>query len=94
MQVKWLRKALANLEDEANYIAQDSPSAAARFIETIFATAQQLSDFPALGRQGRVAGTRELVISDFPYIVPYRARGQKVEILRVFHTARIPPSAW
>lgn len=94
MQVKWLHKALANLEDEAAYIAQDNPAAAARFIETVFTTVAQLTDYPALGRQGRVAGTRELVISDFPYVVPYRVRGQNVEILRIFHTARMPPSAW
>lgn len=94
MRVKWLRKALANLEDEAAYIAQDNPAAAARFIETVFTAVAQLTDYPALGRQGRVTGTRELVISDFPYVVPYRVRGQNVEILRIFHTARMPPSAW
>ena len=94
MQLKWLRKALANLEDEAAYIAQDNPAAAARFIETVFTAVDHLTDYPALGCQGRVAGTRELVISDFPYVVPYRVRGQNVEILRVFHTARMPPSAW
>lgn len=40
------------------------------------------------------SGTRELLVADFLYIIPYRARGQNVEILRVFHTARMPPSAW
>ena len=28
MQVKWLRKALQNLDDEAEYIAQEDPAAA------------------------------------------------------------------
>lgn len=94
MQVKWLRKALANVEDEAAYIAQENPAAAVRFVETVFAAVAQLADYPALGRPGRVSGTRELVIADFPYIIPYRVRGQNVEILRVFHTARMPPSVW
>jgi len=43
---------------------------------------------PALGRAGRVAGTRELVVAGTPYVVPYRVRGEAVEILRVFHAAR------
>lgn len=41
-----------------------------------------------MGRAGRVAGTRELVVADTPYIIPYRVRGDAVEILRVFHAAR------
>jgi len=43
---------------------------------------------PAMGRAGRVAGTRELVVAETPYIIPYRVRGDAVEILRVFHAAR------
>jgi toxin ParE1/3/4 len=35
-----------------------------------------------------VPGTRELVVTRFPYILPYRVREQAVEILRVFHTSR------
>jgi plasmid stabilization system protein ParE len=39
---------------------------------------------PASGRSGRVPGTRELVISGTPYVVPYSVHGETVEILRVF----------
>ena len=42
--------------------------------------------------RGRIAGTRELVISRFPYLIPYRVRGGSAEILRVFHTARQWPT--
>jgi len=38
--------------------------------------------------QGRVPGTRELVVTGTPYIVAYRVRDETVEILRVFHAAR------
>jgi len=31
-----------------------------------------LADHPAMGRPGRIAGTRELVIVRYPYIVAYR----------------------
>jgi addiction module RelE/StbE family toxin len=88
VRVRWLRKALANLEAEADYIAQDNPAAANRIVQSVFHAVSLLRKNPALGRSGRVAGTRELVVSGTPYIVPYRVRGDTVEILRVFHGAR------
>ncbi len=92
MHVKWTRTALANLDEEAAYIAQHNPQAAVDIVERIEKAVQLLTDFPAMGRPGRVPGTRELVVNETPYIVPYRVRGQTVHILRVFHTARKWPS--
>jgi toxin ParE1/3/4 len=46
------------------------------------------ADYSNLGRTGRVAGTRELVIAGLPYIVPYYLKGQEVRILAVMHAAR------
>lgn len=92
MHGKWTRTALANLDEEAAYIAQQNPQAASDMVERIEKAVQLLADFPAMGRPGRVSGTRELVVPDTPYIVPYRVRGQTVHILRVFHTSRKWPS--
>jgi len=88
LRVRWLQTALANLEAHAQYIARDNPAAARRVVAAIERAAAQLADYPALGRPGRVEGTRELVVHGTPYIVPYRVRGQTVQILRVFHAAR------
>jgi len=88
MRVRWLRKALQNLADEAEYIASDNPAAAARIVARIAEAVERLSSFPAMGRPGRVVGTRELVVTGTPYIIPYRVRGGDVEILRVFHAVR------
>lgn len=88
MQLKWLRQALRNLDEEAAYIAQDSLSSAAEFVAHVMQSARMLAEHPHMGRPGRVPGTRELVVTRFPYILPYRMRAQTVEILRVFHTAR------
>ncbi len=84
MRVRWLRRALRNLEEEAEYIARDDPNAAARIVDRIATSVERLGTHPASGRIGRVPGTRELVVSGTPYIVPYRVRGETVEILRVF----------
>lgn len=88
MRVRWLRTALANLDAEAEYIAEDNPAAAGRTVQRILRAVKLLGKNPAMGRAGRVAGTRELVVVGTPYILPYRVRGEAVEILRVFHTAR------
>lgn len=88
MRVRWLRTALANLNAEAEYIARDNPEAASRVVDAIVTAVERLAEFPAMGRAGRVPGTRELVVADTPYVIPYRVRAGSVEVLRVFHAAR------
>jgi len=94
VHVKWLRTALASLEAEAEYIARDNPAAAGHVVDLIVKAVNQLTDSPAIGRPGRVAGTRELVIPGTPYIVPYRVRAGYVEVLRIFHGSRRWPTSF
>jgi len=94
LEIVWLRKALLNLDEEATYIAQDNPQAAQQFVARIVRAIDLLSHQPGLGRPGRVHGTRELPVTDTHYLVPYRVRGRHIQILRVFHTSRKPPSQW
>ncbi|MGH9660026.1 MAG: type II toxin-antitoxin system RelE/ParE family toxin, partial [Bryobacteraceae bacterium] len=47
-----------------------------------------LASQPQMGRPGRVLGTRELVVPDTPYIIPYRVRGERLELIAVFHGAQ------
>jgi len=92
--IRWLRKALRNLDEEASYIARDDVKAAPLVVERIVAAVATLADQPGLGRPGRVPGTRELVVSKTRYVVPYRVRGETIEILRVFHSSRRLPETW
>ena len=96
MRVKWLNRALQNLEDEAAYIAQDDPKAARIVVQRIFNQVDRLADNPASGRPGRIHGTRELVVLNTRYIIPYRVRPRldQIEILRVFHASRKLPARW
>jgi addiction module RelE/StbE family toxin len=91
MIVRYLREAHDDLEQIAEYIAQDNPEAAIRVVERIRASVELLAGFPALGRQGRLAGTRELVIARLPSIVPYSVRGNEVVVIRVLHQAQAWP---
>jgi plasmid stabilization system protein ParE len=94
MRIRWLRKALRNLDEEVTYIAAEDVAAARLVARRIFEGVERLVDQPSAGRPGRVPGTRELVVRNTRYIVPYRARGDAVEILRVFHTSRRLPTRW
>ena len=82
MRVRWLRKALRNLDDEATYIAADDTAAARLVVQRVLAAVAMLAEQPGLGRPGRVPGTRELIVAKTRYIVPYRVRGETVEVLR------------
>lgn len=92
--IRWLPRALENLESELQRVAQVNEAAAKRIAAVVKSRTDNLVHFPDSGRPGRVPGTRELVIAEFPYIVPYRVRGNVVEILRFFHTSQKPPKHW
>ncbi|MGB2817995.1 MAG: type II toxin-antitoxin system RelE/ParE family toxin [Burkholderiaceae bacterium] len=94
MQVRWLRTALRNLEDEAAYIAADDPAAARLVVGRVLHAVGQLAEQPSLGRPGRVPGTRELVVAGTRFLVPYRVKRDAIEILRIFHTSRKLPTHW
>ncbi len=93
-RIKWLKKALKNFDDEVSYIASDDPAAARLVARRITDAVAVLATQPAIGRPGRVSGTRELFVPKTRYLIPYRARRGVVEILRVFHASRRPPKRW
>jgi len=76
------------LEEIHERIAADNVAAAARTLLRIRTAVERLSAMPAIGRPGRVPNTRELVISGTPYIVPYRVRGDIVQIITILHSAQ------
>jgi len=94
MRVRWLRTALANVDEEAAHIAADDLAAAQAVVQRVLDAVALLERQPNLGRPGRVPGTRELVVPKTRYIVPYRVRADVIEILRVFHTSRRLPAHW
>ena len=91
MKIKWVRLALTDLDEAAAFISQDNPQAAKRIVKRIRDAVRLLSDQPDAGRPGRVHGTRELVIADTPFILPYRVVQNTVQILRVLHGSRSWP---
>ncbi|MGI8772560.1 MAG: type II toxin-antitoxin system RelE/ParE family toxin [Acidobacteriaceae bacterium] len=85
MRIVWSRRAIQHLVAIRAYIGRDSQTAAQSLVLQIVGSVEQLRQYPNAGRAGRVKGTRELVISATPYIVPYRIRQTSIEIIAVFH---------
>ncbi|WP_214474471.1 type II toxin-antitoxin system RelE/ParE family toxin [Mesorhizobium sp. dw_380] len=86
--IRWTKRALRRLDEIGAHIEKDSPEAAARVIARILSATELLTQQPAMGRVGRIKATRELVLADIPYIVPYRVSRDVVEILTVMHAAQ------
>ena len=85
MKVLWSRRALHHLVDIRQHIERDSEQNAALVATRILKAVDLLQSHPEIGRTGRVVGTRELVVPETPYVIPYRVRGQRLELIAVFH---------
>lgn len=88
MILVWLPSANVTRDAQLGYIAQDSFLAAIDQDAEIEKQVDMLLDPPNMGRLGRVKTTRELVIGRTSFIVAYRVKGQRIEILRVLHGAQ------
>ncbi len=89
--VVWLDDAAEDLDDLLDHIEKESPRAALAMAHAIRRGANEiLTKHPAIGRKGRVTGTREFVIARTPFIMVYRIRSKarRIEILRVPHGAQ------
>ena len=68
--------------------AEHNRTEEARAMERIVNATRRLEAFPNSCPSGKVEGTRDLVVPGFPYVIVYRVVSDRVEILRVFHTAQ------
>ncbi|HKH98041.1 MAG TPA: type II toxin-antitoxin system RelE/ParE family toxin [Candidatus Sulfotelmatobacter sp.] len=93
--IEWTEQALRQLDQAHDYIAlSNSEEVAERITTLIVTTIQQLAAFPMSGRPGRVPGTRELVISNTPFIAAYAIAHDRIVILAIYHGAQQWPEAF
>ncbi len=86
MQIDWTEQALADLAEIEHYIEQGRPAAAQLVAAHLVSSVEHLAEFPQLGGRGRRPGTRNLIIP--PYVISYRVRSQRLEILSIWHGRR------
>lgn len=88
-KVKFSASSLKDLKSIQEYICENNREAAKEIVAHIIEKIETvIVPNPGAGRAGRVLRTRELVISKYPYIVPYQVREDVIYILRVLHTSR------
>lgn len=93
--VEWTDEALQQLDRAHDYITlSNSEAVADRITEHVFVTVQQFSRFPTSGRVGRVSGTRELVLSNTPFVVAYAIHRDRILVLATYHGAQRWPEAF
>ncbi|HYG74558.1 MAG TPA: type II toxin-antitoxin system RelE/ParE family toxin [Planctomycetota bacterium] len=89
-----LPRALQDLLDTADYIHDENPEAAHRFLTAARETCERLLEFPYLGKQcffqsEQYADFRYLPVQDFRnWRIIYKVNQDVVEIVRVMHAAR------
>jgi toxin ParE1/3/4 len=93
--IEWTEQAIHQLDQAHDYIAlSNSEEVAARITTLIVTTVQQLAGFPMSGRSGRIPRTRELVISNTPFIAAYAIDRDRIVILALYHGAQRWPEAF
>lgn len=92
MNIEWLPVAERDRESQFAYLADRNALAAISIGDATEAAVSRLADLPYSGRPGRVAGTRELVVTRTPYVIAWRVERNRVLILRLLLGAQRWPS--
>jgi len=92
MIIVWSPLAVDRASEIAGYIAQDKPSAAEKWIQTVFSKVEQLKAFPEIGRIVPEIGNdqfRELLYGN--YLIIYRIEAERISVLTIRHGRQILP---
>jgi addiction module RelE/StbE family toxin len=92
MKIQWSPLAVERISEISDYIAQDNPMAAERWVHSIFDRVEQIKDFSKSGRlvpEIRRKDIRELIIANYRII--YRLEPKIISILTVRHSRQILP---
>jgi toxin ParE1/3/4 len=89
MKIVWTRRAEQHLRAAYRYWSSEKPESSADImLERILSTVEHLEHNSELGRLGRIATSRELILRPLPFVLAYRVRRDKIEILALLHGAR------
>ena len=90
MTIEWSARSRNDLRELKNYIGQDSPRYARRFVARIIANVEKLADFPELGRRVPEAenrnDVRELIFQGHRII--YLTQANNVFMITIIHGSR------
>jgi toxin ParE1/3/4 len=86
LKLRWSKRALARLDDIADYIARDNPVRAETFAKELRKKVDVLQS-QQLGTAWHVFGTKQYVLHP-NYIAIYRVKDGEVQIITMLHSAQ------
>ncbi|MBU4463556.1 MAG: type II toxin-antitoxin system RelE/ParE family toxin [Proteobacteria bacterium] len=92
MIIIWSPLAVDRASEITDYIAQDKPSAAEKWIDIVFSKVEQLKSSPEIGRivpEINDSRFRELIYGNYRII--YRIETKQISILTIRHGRQILP---
>ncbi len=91
MKLIWSPQSVEDRKQIYAFISEYDPQAADELDALFKKQANFLLSFPEIGKAGRVATTRELVVHTH-YILVYTHKNDTISVLAVLHTSRQYPS--
>ena len=90
VEVRWTLQASQDLNSIVDFIARDSSQYARLFVVDIFQAVERIGEFPESGRmvpELRDPVVREIILGNYRLV--YRLREKRVELLTIYHGARL-----
>lgn len=90
IKIRWTHEALLRLFEIEDFISQDSPVRAGKFVDQLIEHTESLSDNPLSGRTVPEISNpdiRELIFRK--YRIVYRIKGNNIDVLTVFEGHRL-----
>jgi toxin ParE1/3/4 len=90
MRIRYTAIAVADLYELARFAREHLEKGAEQVLGATIREAVEgpLQRFPGMGREGRVPGTRELVLTRLNVVVTYRVEGNELWVLSVLRAER------
>ena len=90
VEVRWTLQASRDLDSIVAFIAKDSSHYARLFVVDVFQAVDRMAEFPKLGRMAPELGdpaVREIILRNYRLV--YRLKEKRIELLTVYHGARL-----
>jgi toxin ParE1/3/4 len=94
MRVRFTRTAQRDLAQIHDYISQDSPTIASRFVARLIERARELAEQPFAGRETDEPNVRVIVAPRLRYFIFYTVTADEIRITHIRHTSRRRPRSW
>ena len=93
MTVVLSRAARDDLANIYAYYAERDYELAERLVRAILLACDGLAQFPLMGKKGALEGSRERLMTRYPYRIVYRIEGETISVARILHHRQQWPPA-